>query len=300
MLQSLQVGSMVEVYHVGGKVDVRLKRSHTLRECEGKVRRALLKASGVKTPKFKRSVGKKAGSQLKKEVLDGDVLADDRVLILQLEDGTQRLFEPDECPLKLLFSETAGTLNKTSRKKLWFVAASAKQTYAEIIASVPASPASPVAFSNSMGSSSSPVTAVYPSRQSSLMSSSPAVLSRDSTATVSPMRGSAAAPSPAPSPVQSTPQVAEVVQVATLEVSLSSVLRLNDVYSDRQFGAAAIELERHNWLSQVPVLYDFATEVRALDAVNASTALALSRTQAIERLLRRGVGPPVDRSSKPK
>ncbi len=269
----------VDVYLSSGqKVDVRLKRKHKTKDVEEKIRSAIGKSSGTPQPrssKVKRSLGRKGGSDLKRDsAKDESDPSDDCVLFVVLEDGTQKLCEPEDFPLKLLLGESPTTTSKTSKRKLMFLPRTVNT--AAVSPRGVLSSSSHVASTNPFAASTlSPpvVAAAYPS----LNTSAPSVLM--------------------------TAEVVAPLNVTVAEVPLTGLLRLNDLYSaaSSSYSAAADELARHEWLHQVPVLYDFSLEVRALDAVNASSAKALYRSQFIDESLRKSsVPPPVNRASKPK
>ena len=257
-------GVSVEVLMLDGKVDVRLRGKDTRDQAVGRIRKALLKSSGStgsagvsgKTPKFGlKSVGKRGGEQvmLKRDSQakgltaaaagEGGAGEEALVLVLQLEDGSQRALEADELPVKLL----------DKRRRLWFVPPSSVLR-APVLLPPPSSPQPQLP---------EPVVAEQPK------------------------------PPPPPEP-----QTAEAVQCEEAAAPLSSVLRLNAAAGGGEdFGAVQTMLAQHPWLTQVPTLYTFALEARALDAVNAADARDLRRAQLVDAALRR---PPVNRKTKPK
>jgi hypothetical protein len=251
----------------GGKVDVRLRAKDARDQAVQRIRKALLKSTSGggggggsgKTPKFglkavgKRSAGSdglKRESQAAKEGKEEEL-----VLAVQLEDGTQRVLEADEQPLKLL--------EKDKRRKLWFVPPTSLLR-SPVLLAPPPEPAAVAA---------QPV---------------------------------AEQPKPPPPPVVAVAATAMVVSVdatecAVEEVPLRSVLRLNAARDD--FGAVAGVLAQHPWLTQVPTLYTFALEARALDEVNAADARDLRRAGMVEAALRSAgqkKPPSVNRTTKPK
>ncbi len=258
-------GVAVEILMLDGKVDVRLRGKDTRDQAVQRIRKALLKASGSgkasggsgKTPKFGlKSVGKRSGELLKRDsqagasgspASPGAAAEEALVLVLQLEDGSQRALEADELPLKLL----------DKRRKLWFVPPTAVLRAPVLLAPEPKPPEAPVAEQPKPPPPPPPAAAVT---------------------------------------MTATEATAEVVECAAAEVPLSSVLRLNAARED--FGAVQSVLAQHPWLTQVPVLYTFALEARALDEVNASDARDLRRAQLIDAALRKP--PTVNRRTKPK
>jgi outer membrane protein OmpA-like peptidoglycan-associated protein len=273
----------VDVFLPSGKVEVRLKRKHKTKDVEEKIRAAALKSASGSISRgsmLKRSARKDRTSSAASD--EARLLPEDGVLMLQNEDGSTRVCEPDENPLRLLLGDAASASPKSCKRKLLFMARQQGETV---------SPRASLARSSS--SSPAPVGdgQMYPTL-------------KDSSSVSFSSSSSVLLPQQQQQLQQLQQQNAEVVVAAAVvveEVSLASVLRLNDMFCTSQYGAAAAELARHEWLHQIPILYDFNVEVRAMDAVNASSARSLHRAHVIERSLRASAAPPpVNRATKPK
>lgn len=270
-------GVMVHVHMLDAKgVDVRLRSKDKAEAAVKAIRKAMAKGASSSTPKLSRfkslSLSKKSGSDLHREtasVEEGSssspalVAADGLVLMLQLEDGTQREVLMDECPLALLRGEAQGRQSSTNNVKLvpdrelWFVPAASRLRAASLDAPSPVSPpVSPVATS---------ATSVF-------------VFS----------------PPPSPVAVASPSSTVDVRSVLRLNDALLGVASVGS----NKLGSVDRMLAENSWLTTVPTLYTFALEVVALDDVNASSLLDMQKAQKVEAALRRQA-PPVNRLSKP-